>query len=367
MLARIAACCSTALFGIGVAVAAPAVALPGDPPVAPLAPEDGQTLPVDPDGIAVRFACPPYTAAPATPPFTTPVAGLVSDYGAAMSSAPGLGADGRLTGTDGIGAVAEVVPGTCEARLGSGGFPKPQLTPGTWYWQAWRACSGCESGWETSPVRRFVLAADTTLALRAPARAYLGYPFVVALEVTGAAQVGGVVLERRAGSGWVRVAAVDDGADAAIVALPRGAQQLRARVAAGDLASPPVRVAVGPARRWTTSGRDDGAYRDPRRPSVRLRVGSGGRRLSGFHADVPTQCSSTTSPTGIAPGLSTVDLPPVRIAPDGRFAVAGTYRGTRVRLTGRLHGRALSGTRVAVAAAACAGSIAVQARRAGAA
>ena len=54
----------------------------------------------------------------------------------------------------------------------------------------------------------------------------------------------------------------------------------------------------------------------------------------------------------------------MRIAPDGRFALAATYRGTRVRLTGRLHGRALTGARAAVATAACSGSIAVQARRA---
>ena len=365
MLTRTVVPCLVVLIALA-AFAVPSGALPGDPPVAQLAPEDGQALPVDPDGILVRFACPAYSSAPATPPFTTPSAGLVSDYGAAMSSAPDLGPDGRLARTDGIGGVAEVAPGTCEARLGSGGFPKPQLTPGTWYWQAWRACSGCDGGWETSPVRRFVLAADASLRIAAPARAYVGYPFVVAVTAAGASQLGGVVLERRVGSGWVRVAAVDDGADAAIVSLPRGTQQLRARAASGsqDVTSAAARIAVGPARRWTTTARDDGAYRDARRPSVRFRVAGKGRRITGFRADVPTQCSSTTNPTGIEPGISTVVLPPVRIAPDGRFAVAATSRGTRVRFVGRLHGRALSGARAAVGTSTCSGSIAVQARRA---
>lgn len=367
MLARILACCSMALIG-GAALALPAAALPGDAPVAPLAPADGQTLPVDPEGIDVRFACPAYTAAPATPPFTTPTAGLISDYGAAMSSAPDLGADGRLARTAGIGSVVEVAPGTCASRLGSGGFPKPQLTPGTWYWQAWRACPGCDSGWEASPVRRFVLASDATLRLAAPARAYVGFAFVVEVTAGGAATVGGVVLERRAGTGWARVATVTAGDGAAIVRLPRGAQQLRARSTAGtqEVTSPVVRVTVGAARRWTTTARDDGAYRDARRPSVRFRVTGGGRRITAFHADVPTQCSSTTSSTGIEPGISTVTLPPVRIAPDGRFAVAATYHGTRVRFTGRLRGRALSGARAAVSTSACSGSIAVATRRAGA-
>jgi hypothetical protein len=123
---------------------------------------------------------------------------------------------------------------------------------------------------------------------------------------------------------------------------------------------------VGAARRWTTTARDDGAYRDARRPSVRLRVTGGGRRITGFHADAPTQCSSTTSNTGIEPGISTVTLPPVRVAPDGRFAVAAIYRGTRVRFTGRLRGRALTGVRAAVSTSTCSGSIVVEVRRAGA-
>src|SRR4051812_49540411 len=122
-----------------------------------------------------------------------------------MSSAPDLGPDGRLARTDGIGGVAEATPGTCEARLGSGGFPKPQTTPGTWYWQAWRACSGCVSGYETSPVRSFTLTAGGSVTLTVPRKAYAGYPVVAAVKVDGPSSPARVLIERRSGAQWVIV------------------------------------------------------------------------------------------------------------------------------------------------------------------
>ncbi len=41
-------------------------------------------------------------------------------------------------------------------------------------------------------------------------------------------------------------------------------------------------VNVKRARNWSTSRRDDGAYRDAKRASVRLRVAGGGKRITGF-------------------------------------------------------------------------------------
>jgi hypothetical protein len=341
-------------------LAAPAAAIPPDPLPEPQSPADGATLPVNADGIVVRFTCPPYTESPPLEPFpATP--GITSDYGTGMSASPAVGADGRLATRDGLGAATEVADGVCESTLGSGGFPKPQATPGTWYWQAWRACSGCATGWEVSPVQRFVLAADATLKLAAPKRAYAGYAFATTTTRTGASIASKLTVERKVGSRWRAAGTGED----VILKLPRGSHQLRATglFGAQTVSSPAVKVTVAKASRWQTTRRDDGAYRDTKRPSVRFKVSGGGRRLTGFRADVPTLCASPTSATGTAPGISTLVLPPLKLAPDGGFAVGGTYKGTRYRFTGKLRARKLVGARAAIGTSTCSGSIAVAARR----
>jgi hypothetical protein len=341
-------------------LAAPAAAIPPDPLPEPQTPADGATLPVNADGIKVRFTCPPYTESPPFPPFPeTP--GITSDYGTGMSASPAVGADGRLATRDGIGAATEVEDGVCESTLGSGGFPKPQATPGTWYWQAWRACSGCDSGWEVSPVRRFVLAADATLKLTAPKRAYAGYAFATTTTRTGTSIASKLTVERKVGSRWRQAGTGEE----AILKLPRGAHRLRATGVFGaqTISSAQVKVTVARAARWQTSRRDDGTYRDAQRPSVRLRVTGGGRRLTGFRADIPTLCSDPNSATGTSPNISTLVLPALKLAPDGGFAVAGTYKGTGYRFTGKVRSRKLVGARAALRTTACSGSITVAAKR----
>src|SRR3954463_1995468 len=76
-----------------IALAAPAQALPPEPPPAPLRPTDGASEPVDPNGIPVAFGCPVYTVFK-TGEFTLP--GGPKDYGVSMATSPALGADGRL-------------------------------------------------------------------------------------------------------------------------------------------------------------------------------------------------------------------------------------------------------------------------------
>ena len=44
-----------------IVMAAPAQALPPEPPPAPQTPADGASVPVDPNGIPVTFGCPVYT------------------------------------------------------------------------------------------------------------------------------------------------------------------------------------------------------------------------------------------------------------------------------------------------------------------
>ena len=196
--------------------------------------------------------------------------------------------------------------------------------------------------------------------------AYAGYPFVVGVAVYGSSSPSLLTIEKRSGKSWTKLATVTAGDTNVFVKLPRGnAQHLRATATFGTatVSSDARTVRVVKAAKWQTNRRDDGSYRDPRRPSVRLRIAGGGRKLSGFHADVPTICSSATSPTGTTPDISTIELPTVKLAPDGRFAVSGTYKSVKVRFSGRLKGRKLTGATAVIRTSVCSGSIAVQARR----
>src|SRR3954471_3085437 len=76
-----------------IVLAAPAQALPPDPPPAPSTPADGASVPVDPNGIPVTFGCPVYTSAKIGE-FT--LFGGPKDYGLSMATTPATGADGRL-------------------------------------------------------------------------------------------------------------------------------------------------------------------------------------------------------------------------------------------------------------------------------
>jgi hypothetical protein len=180
------------------ALAAPttAVALPGDAAFTPLDPPDGAALPVDSNGIRVTYTCPVYRIA--DPGF--PLFGGPKDYGVTLSTSPALGADGRLA--DGVRNTGSADPsvGTdgCVAFLGAGGAPpRIQETPGTYYWQVYRICTECPGEYETRPVRTLTLRSPVKPSLRAGGRAYAGFPFFVALALTGAPDGTSVVVERR--------------------------------------------------------------------------------------------------------------------------------------------------------------------------
>ena len=129
------------LFVLGSPAAA--WALPGDAPFGPLSPADGATLPVDPDGIPVSYTCPVYRVA--DPGF--PLFGGPKDYGISLSTSPAIGADGRLADAAALNTGSSdpsAGPDGCSAALGAGGPPpRIQETPGTYYWQVWRLCTGC--------------------------------------------------------------------------------------------------------------------------------------------------------------------------------------------------------------------------------
>jgi hypothetical protein len=345
---------------------ATAIALPGDAAFTPLSPPDGAVVPVDPNGIRVTYTCPVYRIA--DPGF--PLFGGPKDYGVTLSTSPTLGADGRLA--DGVRVTGSADPsvGTdgCSAMLGAGGAPpRIQETPGTYYWQVHRICTECPGSYETGPVRTLTLRSAVKPSLRASGRAYAGYPFFVALTLTGAPDGTIVVVERRAGSGWKRAGSATAlrGKAEAVVTLARGDQQLRAVATIGSqrVEGGATRITVRRASRWQTGARDDGAYRGRvGSRSVKLTVARDGRQVRSFRAFVPMLCP------GVAPGqfttqIGTATISRARIAPDGSFVAASTPRsGTTIRVRGRVKRGKASG-RVELSVGSCVGNSAYSAAR----
>ena len=250
-------------------IAATAQALPGDPPSEPISPADGAAVKVDPNGIPVSFTCPVYRKYDDGEGFK--LFGGPSDHGVSLSASDAVGVDGRLADPLSLtpGQRDASGPDLCVSSLGAGGAsPRPQETPGTYYWQVWRLCTGCASGYESGPVRRIVLRADARLALKKPGKVYAGYPAIVALTLTGLPDRTPVEVQRKAGTKWKRAGtatALGEGGES-VVTLAKGGQTLRVRATLGseEITSPGVKVKVRPARGWKTSRRDDGAYKGSR-------------------------------------------------------------------------------------------------------
>jgi hypothetical protein len=356
---------TTLAFGL---LAAPAHALPGDPPVTPLEPADGAALPVDAGGIPVTFACPVYRIGE---PGGFPQFGGARDYGVSMSRGSATGPDGRLADPVALVPGSSDAPDHCAVALGAGGSDRPQETPGTYYWQVWRLCLGCPGSYEVGPVRKLVLRSTAAPALRPPRRIYAGYPFILPLRLTGVANFTVVRVERRRGSRWVAAGsatALGEQADATVT-LPRGATRLRVSLKAGDEAvlSPAVAVTARRARDWKTGRRDDGRYagQPPGLRSVRLKVARRGRELRGFEAQVPMLCPTPGMVGQFTTQIGKAALNRVRVAPDGSFVGAATTRSTSIRVRGTLRGRRIAGGRVELSVGSCRGSSAFTAKRAG--
>ena len=162
--------------------------LPGDPPVTAIAPASGAVLPVDPDGIPVVYGCPVYRSYDAGDGFV--VYGGRPEYNVYFATSPALAADGRLDTANVVGIAGpdqvqdpDLAADQCRGWLYDGST-QPQTTPGTYYWQAFRICTGCTGGYETGPVQSFTLTnagSAISLALKAPKKVYRGYAAVATL------------------------------------------------------------------------------------------------------------------------------------------------------------------------------------------
>ncbi len=356
------------LFAV-LALAPAASALPGDPGFEPLTPADGASLAVDPDGIPVSFTCPVYRTFSAGENFD--VFGGPKDYSAGFSRSSALGADGRLRQDDLVALTngSETGPGQCAAALIAGGSPpRPQETPGTYYWQVWRICTGCPGSYEVGPVRRLVLRASAKPAVRSPGKVYAGFGAIVPLSLTGMPDGTTVRVERRAGRGWRKVGSATalGGKGEASVTLPRGKQSLRAvaHLGSATVASKPRTVTVRRAAGWQTGRADDGSYAGKGRGlrSLSFRVTGAGRVLKSFEAKVPLLCP------GIVAGqfttqIATAVFKRARIAPDGRFVAVGSPRGGSVRIRGRVRNGAVKDGRVEMSLGNCVGNAGFSAAR----
>jgi hypothetical protein len=310
----------------------PAQAIPPDPPPAPLTPGDGAAVPVNANGIPVTFSCPVYRMQ-VVGDFT--LYGGPKDYGLSMATAPATGSDGRLANPVGLtsGGTSDGAD-TCSSTLGAGGSQRPQETPGPYYWQVWRPCTDCDTGYDVGPVRTLVIRANASRALKAPKTVYAGYPFIA----SGTAEP--------------------------TVALRAGTAKPRAAVVIGSetVTSPEVTVKVVRAKAWKTKARDDGSYAGTR--ASKLKVARKGREIRSLSVSVSMLCPTPGMVSQFTTQIGTARLARVRVAPDGSFVGTATPESsTSIRVRGTLKNRKISGGRAELSVGTCSGSAAFTAKR----
>jgi len=357
---------------------ASAAAAPEDPPVESVLPADGAVLPVDADGVEVRYTCPaPYRSAGESPFVTY---GGRKDYGVDFATGAALGSDGRLLRSNVVALAGpdevqddDIPAGQCRGFMADPDN-RPQSTPGTYYWQAWRSCLECPGGNETSPVRSFRLTAagsGARLAVKPPARAYRGFAFVLALTTTGIDPGADVALQFKRGGAWRtagRSAATGRAADVAL-RLPRsvrpGRYPLRAQARVGDetITSPQRSLRLRKPGRRTTSRRHDGRWRGKAAGlPARFRVSGRGRTIRAGRFQLALLCPTPGMVNPFTTQIADAPLTRAKIAPDGSFVFPGVVRGHASFVHGRIRGRRASGT-ASLSLGGCTGSARFQARR----
>lgn len=355
------------------AVTAPtAAALPGDPGFEVVSPAADAVVDAAPDGLPVTFTCPAYRTIDDGQGFVVQ-AGAPS-YRAILATAPDLGSDGLLRADRVLVRVTAQTPNTvpagqCVSVLGDGRATGPQNTPGTYWYQVYRLCTGCATGYEAGEVRRVVVRSPGTLRLR-PAIAYAGFPARFTIAAADIPDGARVQLQRLAGSTWATIGtAFTVGGNAEVFAsLRRGANRLRVVAVVGtDVVASPVTVVTGRvAARRVTSAADDGRYTGPR--GVTLRVRKGGTVISAATIRVLMVCPTVPAPGSIGGQIITqtgfAQITSAPIAPDGRFVAAGTSQGSSVAIHGRVRkGRVLAGV-ARLSVGACSGTASFTAARA---
>jgi hypothetical protein len=359
---------------ISLLVAAASSALPGDPPIAYQSPADGAGVPAVAEGLKVTFTCPSYRLAEEPEeeeeggegeeegPKLVPVPGGAENYGVDFSTSPTLGKDGRLT-TAGFGEAgegeSEYVKGTpwCSSELELPTAPNPAvLYSGRVYWQAYRECEGCASGYETGPVSSFVVYPHIEEAeINYANHVFGGYltkiSFFAEAELKGAT----VQLQEWDGDAWATIASEPgsaSGENAFFVKLEPGHRLLRAQVAGTGVTlpleqkmktvrkpggSPPPPVAPGT---WVVAGK-----KEQEEFPATFRVTDGGTMLRGLSAESEAFCSGPTKAENTVIEATSV-IKSARIAPDGSVAGRTVTKGATpnvITLTGSFYNGRFTG------------------------
>jgi hypothetical protein len=356
---------SLVLLATAVALALPAAAqaLPGDPPIVPLGPAEGAVVPANAAGIAVSFGCPAYIREIYG---ETRDQGSYEDYDVRFSNAPALGPDGRLAaqpfGSDAGARLSPADAAACTATLDTyDTASSPEIVGGRVFWQAYRRCAGCPGGYETGPVRSFVIRPDVQGTLKLPAAVYAGYLAVYRFESPARLSGARALLQRRGRTSWLTVLEKPFSQTTEFVAkLPAGRQRLRVRIEtpSGAFDLPERTLTVRRGGRRVTSGRDDGSYgarKPPSNSTLRFKVSKDGTTLRDFKASLAAFCVGPTLAQNRLV-VAFAALRSARIAPDGSVTgLLETSSGARVLLTGRLRNRSFKG-RVVTQFSTCTGS-----------
>lgn len=355
-----------------------ASALPGDPPVESVSPADGAVLPINTNGIPVVYTCPVYKVSSAGEGFS--VFGGRQDYNVAFASSPALGGDGRLLQTNWITLAGpdavqdnDLPQGQCRGFFATS--KNPQSVPGTYYWQPYRICTGCATGYEVGPVRSFrltVQGSGLALTLRAPARVYAGYRAIATVSAQGATGGTPVVVEGLRQGVWRSVGQGTVLANVAEVPIlvGSGVTRLRAAIAVGGerIEGSPRAVTVARAVTWPSGRQWVGPWRGTSQVSgqdsknASFKVASGGKILRQGQFIVTMLCPTPGLVSPFTIQIATAFVPSARIAPDGTFVFAGTAGSQPVLASGRLVGRTAT-AKVRLSIGNCSGTATVRARR----
>jgi hypothetical protein len=358
-------------------VAAVAGALPGDPAIVNQTPANGANVTAVAEGLKVGFSCPAYRSAEEVvvseeeneegeiekTEETITTLGGSEEYGVHFSTSAALGTDGRLT-TAGFGEAgegeSEAVKGTpnCTSELALPTAPNPAvLYSGRVYWQPYRECEGCKSGYETGPISSFVVVPTVEEAeINFENHTFGGYltkvVFTAANELKGTT----VQLQEWNGTEWATIAS-EPGNNAFFnsffVKLEPGHRLLRpvvvgtgvtvaleekARTVRKPKGSPPAAIKTGI---WEVAGSATTREEEP----LTFKVTDGGTTLVGLVGYAEAICRGAVK-TDVVTIESTAAIHKARIAPDGTVVARSASLGATpaiVTLTGNFYNGRFTG------------------------
>lgn len=369
-----------------------AAALPGDAPIEAVGPADGVNLPAAEEGLKVTYTCPTYRSGeeleeeevPVPPKEEegeegeeeeggeeefevieklVPVFADSESYGVHFSTSSALGTDGRLT-TTGFGEAgegeAEAVKGTpwCSTELELPTSPNPAaLYQGRVYWQPFRECEGCASGFETGPVRSFVVVpTDEEAEISYEDHVFGGY--LTKVSFAGAAGLKGakVALQQWTGSEWKTIGeepGTELGENSFFVKLGAGHKLLRpVLIGVGvTLALEEKAKTVRKVKKGTPTGVKTGEWvyslkSEREEFPLSFRVTDNGTMLRGLTASLEAICKNPADKQQKTTIESTSSVKAARIAPDGTVVAHFTTTSatpSTVTLTGNFFNGRFSG------------------------